>query len=78
MSLPLRQKAFGEVALGWRRDENYLFPGQDGQPMQKFQVVQLIERVLQAAGVDTARAAKRDDRSRALAATRSGSAGPSI
>ena len=51
--------------------ENYLFPGQDGQPMRKFQVVQLIEPVLQAAGVDTTRVAKRDDRSRASAVTRS-------
>ena len=36
--------------------ENYLFPGHDGQPMKKFQVVQLIERVLQAASVETTRA----------------------
>ena len=34
---------------------NYLFPGQDGEPLKKFQVVQLIERVLRAAGVETTR-----------------------
>ena len=37
-------------------ETHFLFPGSDGQPLKKYQVVQLIERVLQAAGVETTRA----------------------
>ena len=37
-------------------EAHFLFPGTDGQPLKKYQVVQLIEGVLQAAGVETTRA----------------------
>ena len=58
VSLSRGEKAHREAALAGvdGSEAHFLFPGSDGQPLKKYQVVRLIERMLQAAGLETTRA----------------------